>query len=228
MAGSDQFDAGGAVAGLGQSYRFTQTSFKPYACCRWAHSTLDAIREVIAGLRPGEQINDVEVRSFGDLVHCLSWAKPEDLVDAQFSLPFLVALELADRSCRRGFDETAITDPDVLRRAQDVRLVHDPSADEAFYAGHLPTRVIATTDQGAGSSPSKKTPGAARPPVRPAGRLGEVPLPDRARPRPRTRRHPGPHPARPARRPGRSRPRRAHDQVTRAATIPVCSNIFYN
>lgn len=147
MAGSDRFDAAAAVAGLGDQYRFTQTSFKPYACCRWAHSTLDAVRALTAQLRPGEDIRDVEVHAFGDLVSNLSWATPEDLVDAQFSLPFLVALELAGRSCSRGLDEASISDPEIIRRAERVRLVHDPSVDEAFYQGHLPARVIAATDQ---------------------------------------------------------------------------------
>jgi 2-methylcitrate dehydratase PrpD len=148
MAGSDRFDAGVALDGLGEEFRFVHTSFKPYASCRWSHSSIDAAAEIATRLEPGEAVLDLEIRAPADIADSLGWAEPTDLVDAQFSIPHVVALELLGRSTRFGMSDANFMDADVVRLARSVSLHHDTSMDADFYAGHMPVRVTATTSTG--------------------------------------------------------------------------------
>lgn len=67
---------------------------------------------------------------------------PEDIVDAQFSLPYLLALELAERSPARGLSESDLTDPTVLDVAARVTVHHEAEMDAPFHSGHMPSRVV--------------------------------------------------------------------------------------
>jgi 2-methylcitrate dehydratase PrpD len=137
MAGSDRFDEEAAIDGLGTRFLFPDTSPKPYAACRWAHPAIDAAR----ALRPevgDDAIDAIEVRGFGEMVRCLAWARPVDMVDAQFSVPHLVALELLGRSARDGLRDDDLDDPAVRDLADRVVLRHAPEMDAGFHAGRLP------------------------------------------------------------------------------------------
>ena len=67
---------------------------------------------------------------------------PEDIVDAQFSLPYLLALELAERSPARGLSESDLTDLTVLDVAARVTVHHEAEMDAPFHSGHMPSRVV--------------------------------------------------------------------------------------
>ena len=143
MAGSDRCDFDLLTAGLGKEFRFLATSFKPYASCRWTHSALDCVRQL---RRDGElpklpDIDRVEVHTFEELSTNFTNAAPDDLIDAQFSLPHLLALELMERSPAQGLREPDLRDPRVNRLAARVTIHHDVEADAAFHSGRMPSRV---------------------------------------------------------------------------------------
>lgn len=148
MAGSDRWDAASVLEGLGTDWRFTTTSPKPYAACRWAHSALDGAGQIVVRLEPGETAESVVVRGFGNMVTYLAFANPVDLVDAQFSLPYLVSLELLGRSTRHGISDADLADPAVMALAQRVQLEHDPAKDAPFDAGRMEADVIVRTSAG--------------------------------------------------------------------------------
>ena len=87
MAGSDQCDPDAMVAGLGSEYRIVDNSFKPYACCRYHHTALDALRELQDG-QPLEarEIENTHVRGIWRVSEHIK-PEPQDLIDAQYSLP---------------------------------------------------------------------------------------------------------------------------------------------
>jgi 2-methylcitrate dehydratase PrpD len=144
MAGSDRFDTGLLTAGLGRDFRLRATRIKPYASCRWTHSALDCMR----GLRRDgdlpalSDVERVEVHSFRELASNFTNQAPEDIVDAQFSLPYLLALELAERSPAGGLSESDLTDPTVLDAAARVTVHHEAEMDAPFHSGHMPSRVV--------------------------------------------------------------------------------------
>ncbi|MEV0288868.1 MmgE/PrpD family protein [Kribbella sp. NPDC050820] len=144
MAGSDQFDAELLTAGLGDEFRLQLTQVKPYASCRWTHAALDCIRQL---RRDGKlpalvDIDRIEVHTFRELASNFTNAAPEDIVDAQFSLPYLLALELAARTPARGLHESDLTDPAILDLATRIAVHHDEAMEVSFYSGHMPSRII--------------------------------------------------------------------------------------
>ena len=71
------------------------TSFKPWAACRHAHSTIDATLELRDQIDPAE-VEHVTVRSYGDAVAFCDRPDPATAVDAKFSFQHAVAVTLFD------------------------------------------------------------------------------------------------------------------------------------
>jgi 2-methylcitrate dehydratase PrpD len=92
MIGSDQFDADGLVAGLGQDWHLLHGSFKPYPACRWMHTALEAFEVLLDehAFQPDE-IERVVIHTSAGLARDFMDARPTTMVDAQFSLPFAFA-----------------------------------------------------------------------------------------------------------------------------------------
>jgi 2-methylcitrate dehydratase PrpD len=147
MSGSDQCDFDMMVKGLGENFLIQETSFKPYASCRWTHSTLDALREILKRepLAP-EMIEKVTVRSFFEVHHHMRVKQPSNIFDAQFSLPYLVAVTLNGHSPHLGLYEEDLGDPKVLELANCVKLEADEEADRMFLEkGWMPSEVTIQT-----------------------------------------------------------------------------------
>lgn len=90
--GWSRWDIPAATRGLGEQWRILTADYKPYACCRYVHSRLDALIDVLAKgkVAPGN------IRSI------MSWgppfvANPDQMTvrtqeDAQFSVPYMLAI----------------------------------------------------------------------------------------------------------------------------------------
>jgi 2-methylcitrate dehydratase PrpD len=128
---SDRFRPELLLDDLGTRWRLTTLSFKPYPACRWIHSTLDALSE-IAGrehIRP-EEVERVDVAGFWELERLFLRYEPEDLIDAQFSLPYTCAQILRGTAIgAQWFDPSQLHDPDVLALAARVHVTTDPEVE---------------------------------------------------------------------------------------------------
>lgn len=113
--------------GLGQRYEFTQLSYKPYPCCRFNHTAIEAALM----LRASEGISAASVRRVRVGVTRQAYEAvctpvqvrktPETVVHAQFSIPYNVAAALIDGGVKLGhFGESAIHREDILALAQRV------------------------------------------------------------------------------------------------------------
>lgn len=114
-----EWDPGALTADLGTRYEVANLSYKPYPCCRWAHTGIDAALELHRkGVRP-DQISQVELFT-GPEAYALCEPvaykhQPRTVVDAQFSLPYTVAAALRyGRVGLEHFTDTAIRDPQIL------------------------------------------------------------------------------------------------------------------
>lgn len=147
MCGSDQYRRELASEALGSLWLIREIGFKPYACCRWTHTMIDAIRSLKPKL-DGRGVESIEVTGFRDLAYSLAGDIPQTIVDAQFNARYVAALELSGHSPEQGLHEAQLADPRVLRLARVVKLNHDPDFDKPFHEkGTLPVRVdIQTTD----------------------------------------------------------------------------------
>ncbi len=93
--------------------RILEQYFKPYPVCRWAHPAIDAALEL---RRTGPvEVVAVEVVTFHEAAQ-QTWRRPVTTEQAQYSLPFPVAVALL-RGGLTAADNTrdAVTDEAVLR-----------------------------------------------------------------------------------------------------------------
>jgi len=111
---------------LGKRFEVTNLSFKPYPCCRLNHPFIDLalaisqehkirpenVEEVIVYIdqEPHLECHPIEVKR-----------NPKSVMDAQFSIPFCVAVALNKGAVLLDdFTESAIRDPAVIALAQKV------------------------------------------------------------------------------------------------------------
>jgi len=155
MAGSDRCDFDGMVGGLGTAYRLLAMSFKPYSACRWIHTTLDAVKELVETntLTPDliqqilvrtASLHTMNVGSEEQISQQLIDYEPANLVDAEFSTPYAIAMILLGlKPGPKWFDDQTLRDPAVLSLAKRIRVEVDDKADRSFFKDH---KVISTVE----------------------------------------------------------------------------------
>ncbi|MFB6225279.1 MAG: MmgE/PrpD family protein, partial [Candidatus Paceibacteria bacterium] len=123
MAASDQFEPDIISEVTSDEWAITDVSFKPYSSCRWSHAALDCLSQLKT------QINDRDVASISiDTFYEATTLDgiPNTILDAQFSLPYVVAVHLLDYPT--GYEwlqRERITDSQVLDLAKRVSLNQD-------------------------------------------------------------------------------------------------------
>lgn len=150
MAGSDCWEPDKVLDGLGDSWVLPNTGLKPYASCRWTHSAIDAVRllrEQHPDLAP-ERVAELQLETFYEVARNLSAPEPTDIIDAQFSVRHVMALELAGRSARKGMNEADLRDPLIADLRQRITLTEAPELSQRYFDEHrTPARLtILTTD----------------------------------------------------------------------------------
>ena len=150
MAGSDQCDFGAMVAGLGERHAVMDLSLKPYPCCRWQHAALDCVETILLenGLQPTD-IGSVDIHSF-DWVEAFEVYGPQDMVDAEFSLPYSVTM-LINRIARGAewFTQDRLHDPVITEYSRRVRVHKDPEMNALYHTkGNVCAKVAITTTDG--------------------------------------------------------------------------------
>ena len=131
---------------LGKSWAILEQYFKPYAVCYWAQPAIAgalALQEKHK-LEPAG-IEHIRVFTFHEASR-LTCSRPQSTEEAQYSLPFPVAMALARGQL--GLEElssAALRDALVLRLAERVEMVDDDSFNARFPADRMSRVVIETT-----------------------------------------------------------------------------------
>jgi 2-methylcitrate dehydratase PrpD len=133
MVASDRCDFERLVDGLGERWMTAETEYKIHPSIGVSHPAFWATKGLVEenGIRASDVDEVVVTTLWADL---LGDHAPGSAVDAQFSLPYTVAATILGKPLGPGLylDET-LADPalgDLLGR---IRLVHDPTADRAFF-----------------------------------------------------------------------------------------------
>ncbi|HEV2300628.1 MAG TPA: MmgE/PrpD family protein [Stellaceae bacterium] len=128
-----EWDEGELTRGLGSEYRLATTVLKRYPCHATAHAAVRAVSEMKAehGFS-GEEVERIEVTGDARTVSRHNIAEPADLMLAQYSLPFCVALALfRDPRDPRSFDAGALANPQIRALCRRVRLVPERGGQAA-------------------------------------------------------------------------------------------------
>ena len=152
MMGSDRCDADLMTRDLGKDFFIMNGSIKTYACCWFIHPTLDAIKTILGEHDlTHEDIAQIDVWSLTELYHNFNFIEPSEMVDAQFSLPYCVAVMLLGiETGPKWVDYALFSDRSVLSIASKVKIHADSAADHIFHAGSLQVsaKVAITTVSG--------------------------------------------------------------------------------
>jgi 2-methylcitrate dehydratase PrpD len=132
-----RFDPDVTLDGLGDGFRIMGTYFKNYSVCRWAHTSISGLVEIMReqGLAV-DDIRSVSVDTFGQAAALNNSANPDNIIAAQYSLPFTMAVAAVlgeDAMSPLGGDK--IGHPGVVALAERISIRYAPEMD-----GHLPLR----------------------------------------------------------------------------------------
>jgi 2-methylcitrate dehydratase PrpD len=129
---ADKSDLTQLTRGLGQDFVILQTGFKRYSCCFHFHTALEGISALMAenSLKPDDMRAIVIGMSDEGLRHTGTIRRPKDLLGAQFSLGFCMAL----RALRGGngfwdYRQEDLDNPQLLAFADKVSGVTDAVAN---------------------------------------------------------------------------------------------------
>lgn len=141
----DYFAPAAIIDGLGSSWLIEATYFKPYSCCRWAHAPLDAVYDMRKHLDVGS-IRSIEIDTFSTALILSNHLAPASLQDAQYSIPFCVALAFfhGKEVFMPMNDERLLRDTRAVELARKMHLSVDPEFDKMFPAS-VPSRVTINT-----------------------------------------------------------------------------------
>jgi 2-methylcitrate dehydratase PrpD len=134
-----KWDTAELTRGLGEEFVVSTTVLKRYPCHATAHAAVKAVRDLQAehGFTAAE-IEAITVTGTPRMVERHNIAEPADLMLAQYSIPFSVALALC-REARdpESWDERALADPQIRALCRCVRLVPDAGGEHGATAGTL-------------------------------------------------------------------------------------------
>lgn len=133
----DMAQSENATEGLGKDFRIRLVGFKPYATCRGIQSSVD----VALALRLEEGVRPADVRRItvrGSRIHKKQLSKQDvqTVLDAQFSLPYSIAVALETGGAMLDqYTPDAICRPEILALARRIDVVVDnavPDGAEPF------------------------------------------------------------------------------------------------
>jgi 2-methylcitrate dehydratase PrpD len=122
--------------GLGHDYVTLSTVLKRYPVHATAHAAVRAVRDLQAEHRfSGDDVEGITVTGNRRMIERHAIAEPADLMLAQYSIPFCVALALF-REARdpESYEEGALADPRIRALTRRVRLV--PEESGGGHGGH--------------------------------------------------------------------------------------------
>ena len=127
---TDKFNLKELTAGLGETWQTMGVALKFYACVGTNHTTLDALRDMRAE-RPftPDDVKKIVVHGSAVTVHHVGWKyEPQGLTSAQLNMPYCVAAWLIENDCFVDqFTEKMVADPQRMKLAEKVEVVHDPA-----------------------------------------------------------------------------------------------------
>jgi len=135
------WDEAHLTRGLGDEFVVRSTVLKRYPCHATAHAAVRAVRDLQTEHHfAGGDVDWITVTGTPRMVERHAIAEPADLMLAQYSIPFCVALALY-REARdpESYDETALANPHIRALTRRVRIVPENGGDGHGLAGSTVT-----------------------------------------------------------------------------------------
>lgn len=142
------FDPDVVLEELGDRWEITQNYFRLYACCNPIHPALDALKEVLARLKPKpEEIERIDIATYR-FASVMCNPDPPNYFASKYSLPHAAAaLAVRGGAGHAELDDEAVRDPAVVALRHRVRVSED-AAMTAAAPVERPARVTVTLTDG--------------------------------------------------------------------------------
>lgn len=120
-----------------EAFNIRAMTFKNYSACGHTFAAIDAARElrsrVGVGAARSESITGIEIATYAKALEVAGNREPRTAFEAQFSLPYCVAVALITGSARlEAFTDERLRDPLVRKLMAKIELRVDPEADAAY------------------------------------------------------------------------------------------------
>jgi len=124
-------------------------SFKPYSCCRKFHSMIDCLAITTANFtHDPTKIAKIDVFSPGNAIKKHAIRRPNSVMAAQYSMPYITAATLAYGPKKFSAFETEYhNDPTIISLIDKTEAHHDPILD-GYLPDHMANRVTVTYTDG--------------------------------------------------------------------------------
>ncbi len=122
------------LGSMGENWAINTNYFKPYACCRWLHTGIkaSALLKEENGFDPHE-IERIEIRVFDRVMKLMSSKYPENPIQAQFHLPYVVACKLLfDQVTPKQFTSFYLKNNAILDLINKIKLIPDKGYSKIF------------------------------------------------------------------------------------------------
>ncbi len=146
----DGLDEGTFPTNIGPvSHAILRTYFKRYACCRWVHSAVEGLLEIMREQNiTAEQIQDIRVETFLQAASLNNLADPPTLESAQYSIPYCmgVAATLGENALMPMLADN-LHHHEAVKLAKKISVERSKPMDPDFPVKN-PARVFVTTAEG--------------------------------------------------------------------------------
>lgn len=135
LVGSDQYNYEKLLEGWGQKYNILDTKFKPYPSCTWGHSSIDATKIILEQhlIKP-EEIEIINIKTLERSAQFLSDTEIKTIFDAQFSLPYALAMLLLGQKAGPEWlsEENMFHNEKVKEIEKKIKIQVDSDAEKVF------------------------------------------------------------------------------------------------
>jgi len=133
---------------LGEEYEVMNICMKRFPCHIFAQAPIQAVQELRAEHSfSGAEVTEITIAGAEKLVTHHDIPEPNDVMMAQYSVPFSVALSLyQDPKDPRSFSETSLKDAEILSLSRKVRLILDTASRQT--EGYLGAQVTVRLSNG--------------------------------------------------------------------------------
>ncbi len=134
-----EWDESHLTKGLGSDFVTLSAVLKRYPCHATAHPAVKAVRDLQAAHGfAGDDVASITVTGTRRMVERHNILEPPDLMLAQYSIPFCVALALF-REARdpESYDDSALTDPAIRALTRKIKLVPEASDGHGAVGSHV-------------------------------------------------------------------------------------------
>ncbi|MFD1413363.1 MmgE/PrpD family protein [Oceanobacillus jeddahense] len=118
---------------LGEKYEIRNTYFKQYPACKWAHSPITAVLQIMEESNPDlKEIDEIIIETFQKAT-TLNHVKPETTEAAQYSIPFLVATALYYGAVEPShISEKHLKNDSIYNLAKKIRMIPVEDMEKEF------------------------------------------------------------------------------------------------